>query len=224
MKYIIGNWKAYKTEEEVKLWLAGFIEKLNSDTHIQSILQEKVKVVVCPPYPFIPQVTAALSQFTNIFIGSQNISSFDEGSYTGEVNGKMLSQFVKFAIIGHSERRIVLHETEKAVENKFLMCKKYDIQPILCVRDEKDTIPSEAPFVAYEPTDAIGTGKFKSVDEILEVKKTLKLSEGSLFIYGGSVNAHNCKPYLESNEIDGLLPGGGSLDPLEFLQIISQVN
>ncbi len=223
MKYIIANWKAHKTTLEVNQWLDTFLEKLKMDSRVQEILQSKAHVILCPPHPFLEVVKQRLPEGNNIFLGAQDISAFDEGSDTGETTAKMLTGMVKFAIVGHSERRLLFHENEAMIEKKIQLAKQYDIEPILCIRDEKDVIYPQVSLVAYEPHESIGTGKYKSVEEIITMKSHLQLKENQIFIYGGSINEHMCKTYLEHDEIHGLLIGNASLDPVQFFQILSQV-
>ncbi len=223
MKYLIANWKAHKTLHEVNQWLVVFMEKIRTDSHVQSIIEEKARVVICPPFPFIPIVKNVIPQGTSIFVGSQDVSMFDEGSNTGETTAKMLSGLVRFTIVGHSERRILFHESETTIEKKVNLAKQYEIEPVLCIRDEKDLIHNKASIIAYEPHEAVGTGHFKTLNEVLEAKKLLRLSPHMNFIYGGSVNQHMCRVYFENPEIQGLLVGNASLDPIQFFQILSQV-
>jgi triosephosphate isomerase len=224
MKYIIGNWKANKTNEEVNQWIKDFNNRLSKDNHIQQLLNEnKVTIIVCPPFPFIFSLQNFLTQMENLYIGSQDLSQFDEGSHTGEVTAKMLHGYIDFAIIGHSERRSKFNETEEMVKAKIEQAKNQSIKTVLCVRGQNDTIYQDASFVAYEPIEAIGSGMNKPVPDVLEMKKKLKLHEGQKFIYGGSVNPDNCSEYLNNKEIDGILPGKASLDANVFLDLALKI-
>ena len=102
------------------------------------------------------------------------------------------------------------------------MAKKYQIEPIFCLRNENDPIPAGIQIVAYEPVYAIGSGDNEPVEKVLAVKQKLKLSKNTVFLYGGSVNKNNISSYLHRQEIDGLLIGSASLTAKEFHDIVNQ--
>lgn len=211
MKYFIGNFKANKNYFEIMEWIDAFISIYK--------VKENVTIGICPPYPFLGLMQDKLGKLGNIFVGAQTVSSYEQGSYTGEVTARSLEGTVRFAIIGHSERRKTFKETDEELALKVALAKKYNIEPIYCIRDEKDVIPPGVTYVAYEPVAAIGTGQNESLDKVLEMKSKLSLPNGCIFIYGGSVNEKNVNEYLVSHEIDGFLIGKASLTPETFLQI-----
>ncbi|MBI4973881.1 triosephosphate isomerase [Candidatus Roizmanbacteria bacterium] len=215
MRYVIGNWKANKNFDEVRAWLQTFFNSYRS--------RSEVSVILCPPYPFISYLYEKLVSIENVFIGAQAISSIESGSYTGEVTAKSLAGMICYTIIGHSERRIVFKETNDDQIQKTLQAKKYGIEPIYCVRDEKDLIPENIKFVSYEPVYSIGTGQNESLEKILEMKKVLNLSKDTVFLYGGSVNEENLKEYTASDEVNGFIIGGASLDVNQFLRIVNSL-
>src|SRR5258708_27164270 len=105
--FIIANWKSNKTIDEVKIW----VEEIAT----VAIPSEK-EVIVCPPFPFLPLLHGLLTdKKLPIQVGSQDISPFGEGAYTGEVNAKQAAGFITHAIVGHSERRKYFHETDDTV-------------------------------------------------------------------------------------------------------------
>lgn len=214
MKYIIGNWKANKNLDEAKHWIATF------SSFDFKIVQNNVTIIICPPYPFISFLKEKTAGLPFIKIGSQDISVYYQGAYTGEVTAHSLSGLADYSIIGHSERREHFKETNQALFSKVDHAKKTNIEPIFCVRDENDPIPLAAKIITYEPVYAIGTGKNESIDNVLLMKEKLKLSENALFIYGGSVTETNAHQYLQNPDIDGVLPGGASLDPQRFYNIV----
>lgn len=215
MKYFIANWKANKNTSEVEAWIKSFKENYRS--------KNDVCVIVCPPFPFVRGAGRQLTDLGNVFIGSQTISSKEFGSYTGEVTAKTLEGLVSYSIIGHSERRKNFGEKDEDLIIKVNLAKKYGIEPIYCIRDEKDPIPAEIKLLAYEPVAAIGTGLNESPKKVVEVKKKLNLAPETAFIYGGSVDENNAKDYLTTQEVDGFLVGGASLDPSRFFKLISSV-
>lgn len=224
MKYIIGNWKAHKTISQAKEWLETFKSQLDTDSSILDKLQSgKVTIIFCPPFHLLYLFENIVKTVPNFHLGVQNVSTQDEGSYTGEVTAKSLTGFAKYAIIGHSERRRFFHENNEDIKNKIDQCHKNGIQSILCIRGEHDSIFPEANFVAYEPQEAIGTGDNAPLDVVLNVKSHLNLPASVKFIYGGSVNTKNVQEYLSHDQIDGVLPGTASLDPHEFFSLIKHI-
>lgn len=223
MKFIIGNWKANKTAQEAFEWMLIFTEKLKTSEVPKLLEEDKLQIIIAPPFPFIYLLQPLAEKFHNLVLASQDISQFSDGSFTGEVTAQMVKGVIDYSIIGHSERRVSLYEDEATIAKKMKQLEDLKLKSILCVRDEKDTIYSSASLVAYEPMDAIGTGNNKTVEEVIAMKKNLSLLPHQKFIYGGSVNEENCTEYLQNPEIDGLLPGKASLDPVEFFSIVSSV-
>ena len=176
----------------------------------------------------------------------------DAGAYTGEISAAMLREFgVRFAIVGHSERRQYHGETDKSVALKAQRALAAGITPIVCVGEtfaEREMNHTEEVVkrqlaavihanghciseivVAYEPVWAIGTGKTatpemaRQVHAVLrsQLKAATEHADRVRILYGGSMNAANAASLLEQPDIDGGLVGGASLKPSEFLSIIS---
>ncbi len=222
MKYFIANLKSRKTIVEGKEWLTTFQNLLKNDTTIISKLHDnKISIIICPPFHLLNPLKEMLADFPNYSLGAQNISPFPEGSYTGEVAARLIKDMVKYAIIGHSERRKYFHENDAMIGLKTEVALNEGITPIICIRSEHDQIPAHVKLVAYEPVEAIGTGKNATIEEVLEMKKKLSLEEGTTFIYGGSVDAENSRKYINTDGIDGFLVGTASIDPTHFFPIIS---
>ena len=145
----------------------------------------KADVAVCPPAILIPAV-AALLRDSKIALGAQNVSEHKAGAYTGEISGAMLRDFgCRYAIVGHSERRALYHESDADVARKFIAAQMSDLVPILCLGEtlqereagtteqvvarQLDAVVAAAGIasfrravIAYEPVWAIGTGKVAS--------------------------------------------------------------
>lgn len=170
---IAGNWKMNMTPSEaVKL-----VKEL-----MPLVKDADCDVVICPPFVDIPAVCEILEN-TNIKVGAQNAHWAANGAFTGEISAAMLSELnVKYAIIGHSERRQYFGETDDTVSSRAKAVISQGIIPIICVgeshgqREAQETdavlskqitaafngIPaSDAPHcvIAYEPIWAIGTGR-----------------------------------------------------------------
>lgn len=211
MKYILGNWKANKNFGEVKQWIYTFQREYRA--------HENVKLGIFPPFPFISYVQGKLKDCRNVFVGSQTISSFEKGSYTGEVTATSLEGVAEYTIIGHSERRKSFGETDEELAQQVTQALVHKIVPVYCVRDDNDPIPAGVTMVAYEPVAAIGTGQNEPPEQTVAMKKKMKLPPGCIFIYGGSVNEKNAADYCATGEIDGFLIGKASLDAKQFIQI-----
>lgn len=208
-------------------------------------------VAMCVPAPYLAQVGGLLAG-KPVALGAQDVSSHEAGAYTGEVSAAMLRDLgVRYAIVGHSERRQYHGETDAVVAEKARMALASGITPIVCVGEtlaERDAGATEDVVrrqlaavihvnghciseivVAYEPVWAIGTGKTASPQQAQQVHAVLRAQlkaataqpERISILYGGSMNAGNAAQLLAEPDIDGGLIGGASLKPADFLAIIA---
>lgn len=208
--FIVANWKSNLTSSQANEW----VQALEASIKNQEL--ENKEVILFPSFTLLSNIHSSLQ------LGAQNISPFDEGAYTGEVNGKQIKEFAKYVLIGHSERRKHFFEEEKIVERKVEMAKKYDLIPIVCVQDAKTPIPSDVTIVAYEPVFAIGTGTPDTPENAEQVAREIKeKSQVQYVLYGGSIDSMNVKTFTQRPTIDGVLVGSSSLDPQEFSAIIN---
>jgi triosephosphate isomerase len=206
-------------------------------------------MAVCVPAVYLSQV-AQLLQGSTISLGAQDVSSFDSGAYTGETSAGMLREFgVRYAIVGHSERRQYHGETDAVVAIKTQKALAAGITPIVCVGEtlaEREAGKTEEVVkrqlaavihtnghciseivVAYEPVWAIGTGKTATPAQAQEVHAVLRAqllaatpqADRVHILYGGSMNASNAAELLAQKDIDGGLVGGASLKAPDFLAI-----
>ena len=183
-KIIAGNWKMNKTVAE-SIELVEELQRLHAD-------QTAVDVVVCPPYTSLKSVSDILSN-TQIHVGSQNISAEDSGAYTGEISHEMLKElYVRYVIIGHSERREYFKESDDSINRKVLKALEKKLKPILCVGESleqresgitEDVVEKQIRLglrdinpdmysdvvIAYEPVWAIGTGKTATAQQAQDV-------------------------------------------------------
>lgn len=216
--FIIANWKSNKTIEEAEKWIHLFKEELDRNPFDLS----GKEIIICPSFSALEH-TRYCSRNLNlpVKIGAQNISSFDAGAYTGEVNGLQIKEFADYVIVGHSERRNNFNESMETVSGKADNARRYGIVPIFCVQDETTQISDKISIAAYEPPSAIGTGSPDTPENAEKIAGKIKREGKAQFVlYGGSVTSNNVKSFSEKESIDGFLVGGASLDPLEFLQII----
>ena len=208
-------------------------------------------VAVCVPAAYLSQVHQ-LVQGSAIEVGSQDVSAHDQGAFTGEVSAAMLKDFaVRYAIVGHSERRQYHGETDELVATKAQRALAAGITPIVCVGETlaereagktEDVVKRQLAavihvnghciseiVVAYEPVWAIGTGKTatpeqaQSVHAVLraQLKAATEHSDRVHILYGGSMNAANAQELLAQQDIDGGLIGGAALKSADFLTIIA---
>lgn len=222
MRYLVGNWKSNKTLQESLDWF----EQFKGVT-----LPDDLEVVICPPFPYIPHLSSFNSDLSSIIkLGSQDISPFPFGAYTGAVTAEMVKEWTSYAIVGHSERRKYFHETHQEVANKVSLCLQHNIAPIVCVDEgyvDQQLAAIESELIAkivmaYEPLAAIGSGNPDTPDHAAEVAKRIKdRAEADVpVLYGGSVKPDNIRSFVEKEEIAGALVGGASLDPQTWQALI----
>jgi triosephosphate isomerase len=220
---IIGNWKSYKTSQETKDWF----EKIALQKDLLRTIQDK-EIVLCVPFTLLEVTKQLVSQYDlPLQIGAQDISPFDEGKFTGEINGKQLQEFATHVIIGHSERRKNFGDTDEVVRQKIEKAYANNLTPIVCVSDLTQVQAlgnlshDKQMIIAYEPLFAIGSGTPDTPENAektcAEIKKAMPQA---IVIYGGSVTSENVHSFTSQETIQGVLPGGASLDPEEFALLI----
>lgn len=213
--WIVANWKDNKNIAEALAWVDQVGPEIPG--------KENLKVVVCPTFICIEEVKkAVLVGNYHLIVGSQDLSSYDAGEYTGEEAAKILKDVVDLSILGHSERRQNFNETDEMVVKKVEQARQYNIEPLVCCQDENTLVPEGVKLVAYEPVFAIGTGIADTPDNANAVAGKLKNKYGSDLevLYGGSVTSENAKAFLHQENISGLLIGKSSLDAQEFIKIV----
>ena len=237
-KLIAGNWKMNGSLAANEVLLKALIAGLGD-------------VAVAVPAPYLAQVQA-LTAGTAVAVAAQDVSRYESGAYTGEVSVAMLKDFgVRYALVGHSERRQYHGETDVAVAEKAQRALAAGVTPIVCVGEtleEREAGQTEAVVkrqlaavihlnghciseivVAYEPVWAIGTGRTASPEQAQAVHAVLRAQLAAAsehadrirLLYGGSMNAGNAAQLLAQPDIDGGLVGGASLKAADFLQIIA---
>ena len=184
---------------------------------------------------------SAFDEKKHIFrLGAQNFYPCESGAFTGEIGKAMLDEFgIKDVLIGHSERREILNESEEFLRAKFDFAAKNGWNVIYCIGENLSTNESGATkeflsrqleninldyknlVIAYEPIWAIGTGKSASIEQIDEVRSFLKTKANVPLLYGGSVNAANITDIAGIKSCDGVLVGTASWDANNFLGLIS---
>jgi len=203
---------------------------------------KKVETVICPPFVYLPSLRAT---------GAQNIFYEEKGAYTGEISVKMLKDLgVKYVIIGHSERR-EMGETDEIINKKIKAGLEAGLKVVFCVGEKKrdgeneylnfvknqinkglKNIPKKFfknLIIAYEPVWAISSQKRARADNPESALKMAVFIKRTLLspipiLYGGSVNPENAGGFLFKSGMNGLLVGGQSLIPENFIKILKIAN
>lgn len=249
-KLIAGNWKMNGSLAANEALLQGVRAGLSA-----ALAGRQAGVAVCAPSVYLAQLQALLlssGSGSGIDLGAQDVSAHEQGAYTGEVSAAMLQDFgVRYAIVGHSERRQYHHESDELVAIKAQRALAAGITPIVCVGEtlaEREAGLTEAIVkrqlaavihlnghciseivVAYEPVWAIGTGKTASPEQAQAVHAVLRAqiqaastqADRVRILYGGSMNAGNAAQLLAQPDIDGGLIGGAALKAADFLTIVA---
>jgi len=241
-KLIVGNWKMNGSLAANQALLKGVLSGLKSPA---------CDIAVCVPVAYLAQCQTLLAA-SSVELGAQDVSQHEAGAFTGEISVAMLKEFgVRYAIVGHSERRQYHGETDAVVAAKAQRALAGGVTPIVCVGEtlaEREAGKTEEVVkrqlaavihlnghciseivVAYEPVWAIGTGKTASPEQAQQVHAVLRAqlkaatpqAERIQLLYGGSMNAANAAQLLSQPDIDGGLVGGASLKAPDFLTIIA---
>lgn len=233
-KLIVANWK-----------MNGTLAEAESRAHAMAAERAGAKLVICPPFVHIPAVAAAVSG-SMVAVGGQDCHWEAKGAFTGDISADMLAELgCSFVIVGHSERRHGRGEDDSMVQRKAAAAAAAGLTPIICVGetlDERETgnavavvrrqlsgsLPEggKSYVVAYEPVWAIGTGKNASTDDVAKMHAAIRAEVSALrpgasvsILYGGSVKPNNAAALLALKDVDGLLVGGASLVPADFMAI-----
>ena len=242
---LVANWKLNGSKEFNHQWALEFLRNFNGNNF--SILG------IAPASLYIDHLKTILTDY-DIEIGSQNIDLEETGARTGEISASMIKDLgCAFSIIGHSERRMLFHETNQMICQKLIQADNNSVIPILCIGESAEENQSNNTFnvleqqiiealenanelsaliIAYEPVWAIGSGKTPKPEEINSVHEMIKDVVQSRFpkiglesvLYGGSVNLENAPSLFGQKNVDGALIGGASLDGREFALIANVLN
>lgn len=252
-KYIFGNWKLNKTNNEIIDYFHFLNNYLKKNKKLSSC-----KSLICGLAPTFLGLSIATSlKDKKINIIAQDVCDAEGGSYTGQIGCKQLKDLhIKYTIIGHSETRKYLNVDDKIVNKKLITCFKNKIIPIVCIGEpiyyyknnqtkkfllnqlktifcNVNNVSMQKWIIAYEPLWAIGTGKTPS---LLEIENICKFIKGSIkkilnssplsqipILYGGSVNEINATSISNQKDVDGLLIGAASLDVYKFIKILESI-
>jgi triosephosphate isomerase len=196
-KIVAANWKMNKTAAEAAAYLESLLTELGADTSVET--------VVIPPFTALPKASEILGGSQVVKLGAQNVHPEKNGAFTGEISAEMLRDlYVRYVVIGHSERRALFGETDEFINKKVMTAHAASLRPILCIGetleqrdagqverilegqlradldglDEKhmaDTV------IAYEPVWAIGTGRTATPEQAQEAHAFIRKTLAQLF-------------------------------------------
>ena len=183
---IAGNWKMNNDTQEA----AKLVQAITKN--VKSI--NNVEIILCPPFTALNKVSE-LTNETNIKVGAQNVFYEDKGAFTGEISPRMIKELCDYVIIGHSERRLLLGETNQVISKKINAALKEGLHIILCVGETleqrelgetqlvintqlTESLSKVQEFknitIAYEPVWAIGTGVSASIADCKKGMDTIR--------------------------------------------------
>lgn len=189
-----------------------------------------------------PATSSLNSHAGKVIVGAQNAYPATNGAFTGEIGSEHLAEFgITTILIGHSERRHVLGESQEALVKKFNFYKELGFKILYCVGEPLELRESgekammeyidaqykgidlsyENLIIAYEPVWAIGTGLTPTLEEIEELHAKLKEKCSAPLLYGGSVKVANAKEVMALKSVDGVLVGGAALNVNDFNTMIN---
>ena len=220
---IVANWKMNPIDSSDAAKLFGRVANEISSS-------KKAEVVLCPPFPFIFQLTA---HEPDIRIGAQNCFWEQEGAFTGEVSPAMLKALgCSHVILGHSEREQHLGETNKMVNRKLKAVLQAGLTPVVCIGEHVEEEIKEvlegiddtsSIVLVYEPEWAISTSENARPSTPENCKEAIEKIRSILnvpVLYGGSVDSTNITQFIKEGGVQGALVGSASLKPEEFIALV----
>src|SRR5467141_2491551 len=223
-KIIAANWKMNMLQAEA----AEFVKDLLLEIDDISV----VEVVIAPPFTAIAKVNEALGKAQNIKVGAQNMHWEHSGAFTGEISAAMLRDlFVRYVVLGHSERRQMFHETDEIVNRKVRAAIEATLRPIVCVGEtldqrERGSVEKilslqlhgslaglsskdlHETVIAYEPVWAIGTDRNATPEQAQEAHAFIR---------------HTLREMSDETTADRIrIQYGGSVKPENARELMSQ--
>ncbi len=193
---IAANWKMHMTSSEAESFLETFLAEVKDE--------QAVEIVLVPPFTTIPKVSELLTDVQNVKLGAQNMHAERSGAFTGEISAPMLRElYVRYVVLGHSERRSLFGETDVIVNAKLKSALEEALKPILCIGEtleQRDAGEVEKVLeaqlrgslagveaksfadivIAYEPVWAIGTGRTASKEQAQEAHAFIRQTLAAL--------------------------------------------
>jgi triosephosphate isomerase len=223
-KIIAANWKMNMTLSESDSFLDSFLLEVEEE--------KRVDLVIVPPFTALARVSERLNKVSNVRLGAQNMHFEKSGAYTGEISAEMLRElFVRFVVLGHSERRTLFGETDAIVNRKTKAALEATLKPIVCIGEtlaERDAGEVEAVLerqlrgslagieskdlsdivIAYEPVWAIGTGRTATPEQAQAAHAFVRATLGAM---SDAATAEKVR-----------IQYGGSVKPANTAELMSQ--
>ncbi|MFB1008494.1 MAG: triose-phosphate isomerase [Sulfurospirillum sp.] len=227
---IASNFKTNYTRGSAK----AFIQEIQA---FVSHTKSEQNVRIFAPFTALDR----FDEIQNIKVGAQNFYPIQSGSYTGEIGFEQLEEFgIDTVLIGHSERRHILKESQSFIAAKYDFAKAREVEIVYCIGEPQeirmqgiDAIMSylweqfegidihyDRLVIAYEPVWAIGTGLSASLEDIEEVLTRLQEKLSAPLLYGGSVKVENIESILNVKACEGVLVGTASWNEKAFCEMI----
>jgi triosephosphate isomerase len=184
-KVMFANWKLNGCAESIETWI-----KTMAPLAEEGVLD----IVLMPPALWMERARTGLERYpSRLALGAQNVAAWEQGAYTGEISARMMADAgACYALVGHSERRLLFGETDEMVSRKMACCWTAGLSPVLCIGEtgfERETgetervlkrqlgavegwvrpPPGKALWIAYEPVWSIGTGQAAGPDLVAAV-------------------------------------------------------
>jgi len=238
MNVLIANWKMNLPPEGIDAYMRALRASDATET----------PMVIAPPFPFIRDVVERAGG--HVVAGAQNCGDQKSGAFTAEVSAGMLKECgARYAIVGHSERRNVYHESDALIARRLQMALEHGLTAVLCIGEDlrvreaghvarflAEQIKSAAcpaleqgdVVIAYEPIWAIGTGRNATgamcAETVSDIRQAVarfwpQRHADAAILYGGSVTPENFADLWSNGGVHGFLVGGASLDSSKFLAI-----
>lgn len=239
-RMIAANWKMNTSGAEADALARAVRERLSTID---------IDIILCPPFLWLDRVSRILAG-SSIKVGAQDVFWENGGAYTGEISPIQLAEVCEYVIVGHSERRNILCESDDVVGRKLRAASAAGLTPILAVGENRLDHDRSATrevvtrqlrsalaggwegelVLAYEPVWAIGTGIPATPEHAGEVARTLRTELAGMdpkgaavrILYGGSVRPGGLAAFLRQPDIDGALVGGASLKIEEFARLANE--
>lgn len=193
-KIVAGNWKMNLSYPESETLTKGILAEVSQWTN------DQCEVMLFPPALYVTSVAHQCVSVPHVYVGGQNMHTQTQGAYTGEISAMMLASIGADAVlVGHSERRMLFHETNDFLAQKVNAALQHNLTPVYCIGETLTERESEKTFhvleqqlqeglyhlsetqlantiIAYEPVWAIGTGKTATPEQAQEVHAFIRKS------------------------------------------------